>query len=278
MKIFIYLLSLFLNLSLSAQNPLSVRSHGVANIAVTFSDINSLFNNPAGLANLEQKGFLLSAEQTFQNPRSDNVGGGFAMPTSFGSFGISSQYSEFDDLRQINFKIAYARKLMEKLYLGAQFDFFNSRILSHEKSNLITFEIGLIAEPIKNLTIGIHLSNPAKLEIIENRNLRRFISAGATYTLREKILFHTEITKDFDLPLIFKSGIECELISNLWFRLGYQPKPMKFSFGLGYKFKFGLRFDLSTYYQKGINYTPHSFIFGKGFVSSFGLGYDFIKR
>ena len=92
MQKLILLALLFFSLSLFAQNgpinPLSCRSNGIANASVAFTDINSLFNNQAGLADLKNISFLLSAQETFDepySPYSDNFGGGFAIPISFGT-------------------------------------------------------------------------------------------------------------------------------------------------------------------------------------------------
>jgi len=286
MEKLIFILPLLFNFSLFAQNgpvnPLSTRSHGVANASVAFSDINSLFNNQAGLADLETISLLLSAQETFVGPYSDNFGAGFAMPTSSGTFGLNIHYFGSNDINQIKVGLAYARKLMERLSLGVQFDFLSTQISPYDRSKLFsnrirvfTFEVGLQYKLIENLIIGIHLYNPAKLEIIENEFLPRILRMGATYSVNDKILIHGELQKDFDFPIIFKSGIEYELINDLWFRIGCQVKPTTFNLGLGYQFKNGFRFDLATYYQAGLNLTSSGILGSSGLVPTFGLGFDF---
>ena len=280
MQNLILLFLLFFSLSLFAQNgPINLantRSNSVANASVAFTGINSLFNNQAGLADLKNISFLWSGQETFRGPDSDNSGGGFAIPISSGTFGLNYHHFFGTDIKQNKIGLAYARKLMETLSVGIQFDLVNTQIPLNEKSNLFTFEIGVQYQIIENLLLGIHLYNPAKLEIIENEFLPTIFRVGGTYSYK-KLLVHTEIKKDFDFPIVFKSGIECELVDDLWLRIGFQNKPTTFNFGLGYLFKKRFRFDVAAYYQQGLNLTSS----GRGntsLVPSFGLGYDIFKK
>lgn len=282
MQILIRLLPIFISFSLFSQNtpvnPLSVRSIGLGNASVSFNDINSLFNNQAGLADLEKMGFLFSGQETFRSPNSDNLGVGFAMPSSFGTFGINLNYYESNNLIQIKTGLTYARKLMEKISIGIQFDMLTNQFLTRDRINLFTIEIGLQFELTENLLVGIHLFNPAKLEIIKDEFLPTILRTGAIYTVSKKVLIHAELKSIFNFPLIFNSGMEFELVNNLWLRLGYHTKPNTFNAGIGYLFKNGIRIDLAGTYQQGLELTSSSGLGYVGFVPSIGLGYDFIKQ
>ena len=126
MQKLVFLLPLFFSISILAQdgaiNSTDARSNGVANASVAFTGINSILNNQAGLAELENMGFLLSAEQRFVLNDLNNFGVGFAIPTNSGTFGISVNYFGFEDFNQSKIGLVYARKLMEKLSVGIQFD------------------------------------------------------------------------------------------------------------------------------------------------------------
>lgn len=280
MKELILLFFIFFNFSLFAQygsiNPLSSRSNSIANASVSLNDINSLFNNQAGLAELKNTSFLLSGQETFKNPNSDNFGGGFAVPISSGTVAFNFHYFESAEVKQSKIGLAYARKLMNTLSIGVQFDMLASQIPLNEKSNLFTFEIGLQYQVIENLLLGIHLYNPTKQEFIQDEFLPTILRVGATYSPYRKLLVHAELEKDFDFPYVFKSGIEYELVNDFWFRIGFQNKPVTFNFGMGYLYKKRFRFDVAAYYQQGLNLISS----GRGntdFVPTFGLGYNIIK-
>lgn len=290
MKIPLLIFFLFLSFASYTQNgpinPLSARSNGISNASVTFKDINSIFNNQAGLAGIEKAGILFSGQQTFVSPDSDNFGVGIAIPSSAGTFGLNMQIFADNELDQFNLGLAYARNLSEQLSLGAQFDLRSTRfgiynlskLFATKREDIITFQVGLRYELLENLVFGAHLSNPAKLEIIEDEFLPRVIRFGTTYFITENLLWHAELEKDFDLPFVFKSGLEWELIKELWFRLGFQIKPLNINFGAGYKLKNGLRLEIAAYYQDGTGLVGSGLLAISGFVPSFGIGYDFKNK
>lgn len=278
----ILLLLLFFSFSLFAQNgpvnPLSSRSNGVANASVAFNDINSLFNNQAGLADLKYSSFLFSGQETFVAPNSDNLGAGFALPISSGTIGFNFEYFGDSRIEQTKIGLAYARKLLETLSVGIQFDMISTQLPLNEKSNLFTVEIGVQYELSENLVLGIHLFNPAKLEIIEDEYLPTVLRVGATYSPNEKLLVHAEIEKDVDFSVVFKSGLEYELVHHLWLRIGFQHKPTTVNAGVGYLFKNGLRIDLAAYYQPGLDLTSSGRIKYSAMVPTVGVGFDIFKN
>ena len=266
-RLIVPLLILFSFNGFAQNNSTDARSKGVANASVAFTDINSILNNQAGLAELENMGFVLSAEQRFVLNDLNNFGAGFAMPTNSGTFGVSIHYFGFEDFNQSKIGLTYARKLMDKLSVGVQFDMLSTQISEYGNKNLFTFEVGVQSELIENLLIGFHLFNPVKLEIIEDEYLPTILRAGATYTASKKLMLHAELEKDFDFPFIFKGGIEYELAKDFWLRVGVQTNPTALSFGLGYQMKNGLRFDLASNYHQELGFTP-----------SVGISFDFIKK
>ncbi|MFK8006887.1 MAG: hypothetical protein AB8H03_10970 [Saprospiraceae bacterium] len=271
MRKLLLLLSILFSISTYSQdgntNSTNARSNGVANASVGFTGINSIFNNQAGLAELENMGLLFSAEQRFVLNDLNNLGVGFAIPTNSGTFGLSVTYFGFEDFNQSKIGLTYARKLMEKLSVGIQFDMLSTQIQEYGNKNLFTFEIGIQSELIENLLLGFHLFNPVKLEIIEDEFLPTIIRAGASYSASKKLMLHTELEKDFDFPFVFKAGIEYELTNDFWLRIGVHTNPTALSFGLGYRMKNGLRFDLASNYHQELGFTP-----------SVGVGFDFVKK
>lgn len=278
----IKLLGLFpmlVSLSIFAQNgpttPLGVRGNGIGNASIAFTDVNSIFNNQAGLANLEKAHILFSGQETFRAPNSDNMGLGFAIPTSTGAFGLNLQYYGVDNYNQFKIGIPYARKLMDNLSIGVQFNMVSSQILELPRRILISGEIGLHYGLAENFIIGIHFNNPAKLEIIKDGFLPNILRVGATYLVSKKLMFHTELKKDFSFPFIIRGGIECEVVPRLWLRTGFQHKPITYSIGTGYQFKNGIRFDFACFYQRGLAFTSSGIFGSSGWVQNIGLGFDF---
>ncbi len=274
--IFPLLLSLVLNAQNSPPNPLGVRSHGIGNASVALNDINSLFNNQAGLADLENISLLFSGQETFRAPYSDNIGAGIGVPSALGAFGLSIHYFGLPNINQTKVGLAYARKLSENLSGAVQFDMLHTQISNDSKSNLFTVEIGVQYRIVEKLLLGLHLYNPIKLEIIEDEFLPTIIRLGGTYMLYERFLIHAELEKAIDYSLVLKSGLEVEIVHNLWFRTGFQNKPTTINAGTGYQFKKGFRFDLACSYQHGQILNSSGILGSSGLVPSIGFGFEFI--
>jgi hypothetical protein len=63
------------------------------------------------------------------------------------------------------------------------------------------------------------------------------LKLGTSYLFYEKAQLSIEFVKDLEQPLIFKSGIELELVKDLMVCAGISTHPNLFSFGLGYHLK-----------------------------------------
>jgi hypothetical protein len=118
-------------------------------------------------------------------------------------------------------------------------------------------EIGILAEPVDNLFIGAHVFNiwHSKLSTYENEYLPTIFKIGSSYNLYEKALLSIEFEKDLETDLIFKTGLELELVKELYFRAGIATNPTIYSFGLGYTFQ---SFELNIAFSKHpvLDYSP----------------------
>lgn len=245
----------------------SAKSIAMGHTGINFTDIHSLFTNQAGLANLEESSFLLSAERRFSLAELNNFNAGFALPTSSGTFGLSIHYFGFEQYNETKIGFAYGRKLMEKLSVGLQFDVLNTRIPEYGSKNLFTFELGLQSELSKQLTLGFHLFNPIKQEIAEEEYLPTVIQTGITYSPTKKVAINVELEKDIDFPFTIKTGINYEMVDNFWLRVGFNTEPAAVSFGIGYLMKNGFRLDVASTYHQELGFTP-----------AISLGYDLKKK
>jgi len=271
MKINIFIFLLLSSIPLIGQNGSTysngARSSAIGNTGINFTDINSIFTNQAGLAKLENISFLVAAERRFSIADLNNLSAGFAIPTQSGTFGISINYFGFDLYNESKIGIAYSRKFMDKLSIGVQFDMLNTQIAEYGSKNLFTFEVGLQSELNDQFTLGFHLFNPVRQEIVEEEYLPSVIQAGVSYQPTKKVVVNVELEKDIDFPFTIKTGIEYEMVENFWLRIGVNTEPVAFSFGIGYLMKSGLRLDIASSYHQELGFTP-----------AVSLGFDLKKK
>jgi hypothetical protein len=259
----------FGHITYAADNyPVGSRSASVANASVTYGDVWSTFHNQAGLAFLKNA----SAGTYFENRfliselglRSLAVG----VPTSkSGTFGLSVTLFGYTTYNEKKAGLSYAKKLGDKIAAGVQLDylntFFNDEFYGSRTS--FTVEGGIIAEPINNLKIGVHIFNPGKAKVAEygDERIPTIMRFGTSYKFSEKVLLSTEIEKDVDYNNVFKAGLEYHPIEILYLRSGISSNPSLVCFGFGLKLK-SFIVDMATQYHQILGFSPQ-----------FSLGYEF---
>jgi hypothetical protein len=253
-----------------AQNGVSpvggTRAIGMANVGATFTDINSLFSNQAGLAMLENITATAFAEQRFQVSELQSVTAGAAIPTNSGTFGISVNYFGFEDYNEQRAGIAYARKLMDKLSIGAQVLLLNTQIPEYGNNANVTFELGLLAQLLPQLNLGLHLYSPIRVALTPDEYLPTVYKLGLNYMPSDNLSLLAEVEKDIDYPVRTRVGAEYQLLDLLRLRIGVATAPVNLSFGLGYQVSKGLSLDIASYYHEILGFSPAAgitYAFGK---------------
>ncbi len=251
---------LFISVQAFAQNGLpptaGARSAALGGSGLNFTDINSIFSNQAGLADLDGLSFTLVGENRFLLSEIRSLSAGAALPSKLGTFGLSLNYYGFDLYNEQRIGLAYARKLMNRLSIGAQFIFLNTNIPDYGNAANFTFELGLQAKLSKSLSLGVHTFNPGRVKLIEDERLPTLLGIGMQYQPSEKLFLIAEVEKDLDYTVRTRFGAEYQLIEQLWLRIGVATQPAEYTFGLGYTLKNSFRIDVSARYHQVLGFSP----------------------
>lgn len=224
---------------------------------VAQSDVNALLNNQAGLANLQAFSALIAGEQRFAVSELQSAAAGAALPTSGGTFGLSLHYFGFDLYNEQRIGLSYARLLLENLAIGAQFVVHNTRIEEYGSKWAPAVELGLLYQITDGFSVGAHVFNPARVEVVEGEFLPTVLRLGFSYQSSNKTTFSAELNKDIDYPVQLRAGVEYQLVRVVFVRAGIQTAPEKWSFGVGYWLeKQNLAFDLSAAHHQFLGFTP----------------------
>ncbi len=232
------------------------RGIAMGNSGVIFKDVYSLFSNQAGLAYLEEVYVVAFGERRFGTSGINGAAAGIAYPIANGTFGLQLQYFGIDLYNEQRVGLAYARKLMDNLSLGIQFDYLNTKITDYGNKGLLTFEIGMLAQVSKQLSLGLHLYSPMRVEIIDGENLPTLLKLGMGYQASKKVLVTIEAEKDIDFDLIIKGGVEYYLHPAVAIRIGAANNPTLVSFGTGFRLKDGISIDLASSYHQTLGFSP----------------------
>lgn len=228
-----------LEAQLSFQGSPGAISQGLAGTGSTLHGIDAIFNNQAGLTNIDNFSFIISTQTNFNIQSLTGVGAGIAIPIKEnGVFGLSASTFGFDSYREQKIGLVYARSLYSNFDLAAQFDLLNVSITNFGNRTTGTFELGFMTKFGSKFTIGGHIFSPVSISITEEDNdVNSRIRIGGTYAPSEKVKVHLELDKFLQNPLSIRGGFEYAITPKIGLRLGMSSNPVFYSVGLSYNIR-----------------------------------------
>lgn len=260
-KLFLPLFLLVCTISRAGDNPpLGARSLGMAGCGTALTgDLWNAQNNQAGLAFI--KDFQAGAfyESRFMVDGLGMKAFATALPTKKGTFGFSMSSLGLGKLySETKAGISYSKTFGPKFAASMQFDYFNTHIgENYGSSSTFGGEFGLIAIPVKNLTIGFHMFNPtrSKLNAALDERLPVIMRLGTVYHFSDRVFLSVEAEKDVDFKPIIRAGIEYRPIPNFYLRAGAASNPGLMAFGFGIVMK-KLRLDIASSFHSQLGFSP----------------------
>jgi hypothetical protein len=241
-------------------HPTGARSAGTATASVTHTDIWASANNQAGLAWLEEAAAALYYENRWNMQPLPVHAGVVALPVKATVIGVSYRYFGFSKYNETKIGLAAAKKLWEKFALGVQVDYFRTYFAyDYGKFNVLSAEAGLLYEPVKHLTVGMHVFNmlQSKHREYTGEYIPTVMRFGVGYTIPERAVISVETEKDLRMKPVFKAGLEFMPVKNVCLRYGMSNGLMyQYAFGIGYSWK-RCTFDMAFSRHKLLGYSPH---------------------
>ena len=235
------------------------RANSMGNASVTFQDVYSAQNNQAGLAFVEKMSVGISTQNFFLVEGGISAHYGvFALPVKKqGVFGISVNYFGDNSFNQSKIGIGYGRKLAENVSVGLQLDYIGTKTIEAGTGSAFTFDLGILYQPVKTLTIGAKAFNPirAKTGLDYEEELPAIINVGLAYQPSEKIMICAEGEQNIDDDLRAKFGVEYHIIDQLFLRGGYISNPSMYTCGIGVTIK-ALKIDISSQFHQQLGLSP----------------------
>ncbi len=232
------------------------RGLAMGNASATFSDINSIFSNQAGLANLTKTEVILFAGQNYFVNEIRNIAAAVAYPSDLGTFGLNLHYYGFQDYNEQKVGFNYARKLTQNLSLGVQINYIGFRIPEYGNKGIFSAEIGVRSQILKGLIVAAHIANPIRIEVVDGENLPTIFKFGVAYLPSKKLTITGEVEKDIEFPAMVKFGLEYQLADPFFVRFGVATNPALFNFGMGFLIKEKLIIDAAASYHQTLGFSP----------------------
>ncbi|NOR87979.1 MAG: hypothetical protein GQ527_10250 [Bacteroidales bacterium] len=238
---------------------IGARAIGMGNIGVVGIGFNSVYNNQAALAYLQNTSIGIDYHQGFFADHAlGTKSAAFILPTGAGSFGLSMTYFGYSEYNEQKIGLAYGKALGKHLAIGVQLDYFRTYIGSdYGNAHALSFEIGIYSKLSESSELGAHIFNPIGMEIgdINREAIAIGFQFGLLYRIDDQLLLATEVEKILDQKTSYKFGLEYHIIDHFIVRTGVATSPTLFTFGFGLKMK-RLLVDIGTGFHQTLGFTP----------------------
>ena len=234
------LLILILHLNVKAQyRMLGTRQAALGQCGLGLADVWATSHNQAALALMKDYSAGVYYEDRFNLKDLSLKAAAFCIPTVFGNIGFSLSSFGAEDYSEKKFGLAFAKKLGARLAMAVQMDYFLvDQALSYGNAMAFTTEIGILSQPVDDLTIGVHLFNPTKVSMSElgDQYLPQVGRIGAKYDVGHQVRLMAEVLKNITNIAVYSFGMEYDLLKNVCLRYGYRSGYSANSFGIGLRY------------------------------------------
>lgn len=214
------------------------RFTGMGNASVMLPDFWSVFANQAGISDLEEITVGANYYQAYQMWELGIQNFGVVLPTKTGNFAASYQRSGYPKFSTNSMGIGFARNLGEKWSASVQFDYlYYYQPEQTKKRGAFLMESGILTEPVEGLFIGAHVYNPTMVKLSDspNEKVPTLFRIGLGYYFSEWVLVNFETEKELTYQPRYKFGLEYQIVTHFFARLGLITQPNQFTAGIGYQ-------------------------------------------
>jgi len=263
---------LFFNTAIFSQienaTPIGARAMGMGGVSLCNSDVWSTNNNQGAIGFAQESSLGLYYENRFgvSGLGYKSIAGIYV--SNFGNFGLRMNYFGYSTYNTVITGISYGRSFGEYFSAGMQINYLHTQLSEgYGSAGMAIAELGLLAKPNSNLSIGAHIYNPTMTQYNQSENVEKiptYLKLGASYNFDGFALLSVEIQKDIDYKPVYAVGVEFNIVNNLVARTGISSNSSMLSLGLGYKYK-KIRLDIAFSHHAYLGYSPYiSFVYEFG--------------
>lgn len=211
------------------------RAAGMAYTSACLQDEWSLFNNVAGFASLKQ---VVAASAYNVKPKlegADRSAITFVFPTKIGVVGAG--VLRFGDAlyNEQLLAVGFSNQL-GLASLGVTLNYLQYTAQGFGTKSVLTVSAGGIAALSKSVSIGAYVLNINQplLSEIEGEKVPTRLNLGIGITPTEKVQFSSELSKEIDHEVTFKTGMEYKATKKFYTRTGFSLYPNNIFIGIGF--------------------------------------------
>jgi hypothetical protein len=228
---------IFLNfLNVFPQYNPGAKQIGLANSDVGLAnDVFALFNNPAGLSQLQWREIgLFYSPAPFGFTEMANGYIAYNEPLSFGSIGIGGMTYGFELYRENRFTAAFSYNYENKFLTGVSLNYHSVSIKKYGSTGALYADIGglVFLTEFSRLGFFIHNINHATFGRYKDQ-IPVILDTGLSIDLLENLSLNVAVEKDIRYNASISAGFDYCIIKYFTLRSGFSNEPSRYTAGVG---------------------------------------------
>lgn len=259
-------LCIFSLASFPQYNP-GVRQISLANSDIALAnDVFSLFNNPAGLAQLNWREVgIYYSPAPFGLTELSNGYVAYHEPFKFGSLAVGGMTYGFDLYRESKVLLGYSYNYDNIFFAGLVLNYHNYSIKNYGSTGVFYLNLGGLVYIFDELRWGFLVTNINKATVADiDDQIPMVLATGLSYGILDNFSLSFSLEKDIRYNPSVQLGIDYDIIDYLSIRVGSSNEPSRFTAGLGINYSiFSLDYAFFTHPDLGLTHQA-------GIILSFG--------
>ena len=266
-KLLVYFFLLLFQSLIFAQISPGARQISLANSDVALAnDVFTLFNNPAGLAQLNwQEVGIYYSPAPFGLSELANGYVAYQQPFSFGSVGIGGMTYGYDLYRESKIILGYSYNYENIFFIGGAVNYHSYSIQNYGSTGVFYLNLGALVYILDDLRWGFSSNNVNRATIGgTDDQIPVILSTGFSFDILKNFSLNAALEKDIRYNPSLEFGIDYDIIEYLSLRIGSSTNPSKFTAGVGINYSIvSLDYAFFTHPDLGLTHQA-------GLILSFG--------
>lgn len=243
--------------------PIGSKSLALANSTIAQLHLESIFNNQAGLADLEEFQLGIFYDNRYLIDALSTKAIAVVVPTSQGVFGM--QFNTFGNSEWLenNIGVAYSRTLSPSFAGSIGFNYYTTRVPeTNELIKQIGANLGLIYRFSNTTSFALALnhfgvSNQSSSSI--NSEIPWSLKIGGASQLNSNTKFYYQVHKIKTQKIQIMGGLDWAMVENFNLQLGISSAANHLSSGIAYSYS-NFEFNLAFVFNQYLGFSPSASI------------------
>lgn len=254
---YLCILILSSSIALAQFNP-GAKQISLSNADVALSnDVFSLFNNPAGLSQLNWREIgIYYSPAPFGLSELANAYVAFNEPFSFGSVALGGMTYGFELYRESKIIMGYSYNYQNKFFAGAALNYHTLSIQNYGNDNAFYFNLGGLVYLSDDFRFGFSFYNINRASFGNNDDqIPVVLNSGFSYDILKSFSINVALEKDISYKTSLMFGVDYDIIEYLSLRSGFSNEPSRFSAGIGINYSIvSLDYAMFTHNDLGLTH------------------------